>query len=389
MPVNLYYFLFFYVVFYMGNAVYGTFLPVYFVEVGYTEAQIGTLLSLGPLVAIIAQPVWGTLGDRAATKNQILKVLIAGSGISMLLYPLSDHFYYLMVMICVFTFFQTSAFAISDAITLETIDRLKTGNFGLIRMGGTIGYAIMSVVFGMIAVNHIGSMFVVYAIVMAASFLLLTRFPAVAGHQSKGRKMRIWVLFRNRKLVLYLGISFVIHVTLGYYYSFFPVYFKEIGGNNALLGWSMLISSLSEIPFLLFASRIMVRIPIPFILMGAAGITAIRWYVTSLIHEPLWILPVQMLHGLVFIVLSVTMATFINREVPDELKASGQTLNGLLSLGIARIIGSFAGGMASESFGMRSVFFYNSIITVACIVVFAILFWVYREPRSRQIKMSG
>jgi PPP family 3-phenylpropionic acid transporter len=118
MPINLAYFLFFYVFIYMSNAVYGTFIPLYFQHLGFTQPQIGTLLSLGPLIAILAQPVWGTLSDRAKTKNRILLLLIAGSGGAMLLYPLSNQFAYLLIMICVFTFFQTSIFAVSDAITL-------------------------------------------------------------------------------------------------------------------------------------------------------------------------------------------------------------------------------------------------------------------------------
>jgi PPP family 3-phenylpropionic acid transporter len=367
-------FLFFYVAIYMGNAIYGTFLPVYFQEVGFSQTQIGTLLSLGPLVAILAQPVWGTLGDRAKTKNAILQLLICGSGVSILLYPLSDHFAYLLIMICVFTFFQTSTFAISDAITLEALGR-QAGSFGIIRMGGTIGFAIMSITFGMIANSRIDAMFWIYSLVMFVSLLLILRFPSVKGHQSDGRRMKVWVLFRNRKLVLYLGFSFVLNVTLGYYYAFFPIYFRELGGDNGLLGWSMVISSMSEIPFLLFSGLIFKRVKIPYILLTAALATVLRWYLFSAIQDPYWILPVQALHGLIFIVLSVTMAAFINREVPSELKASGQTLNGLLNLGAARIIGSFIGGIASESFGMQRTFLYNAGIALLFTVVFMLMMW--------------
>ncbi|CAM3615450.1 MFS transporter [Marinicrinis lubricantis] len=388
MPVNLYTFLLFYVVIYMGNAIYGTFIPVYFDDIGFSESQIGTLLSLGPLVAILAQPVWGTLGDRAKTKNAILKILILGSGTAMLLYPLSDHFYYLLLMICVFTFFQTSIFAISDAITLETLDREKRGNYGIIRMGGTIGFAVMSLVFGFIARNHLDWMFGTYAAVMIISFVLLLKFPTIKGHQSEGRKMQIWVLFRNHKLMLYMSLNFLIQVSLGFYYAFFPVYFKDLGGDSSLLGWSMVISSLSEIPFLLFAGRIFKRIKIPYIFLGAAVATTLRWYLFYAIQSPEWLLPVQILHGLIFIVISVTMATFINKEVPDELKASGQTFNGLLSLGVARIIGSFVGGITSESFGMRNVFLYNALMILVCIVIFSIIFWKVRDKSSTQVRES-
>lgn len=379
---SLSYFLFFYVFIYAGNAVYGTFLPLYFQDIGFTAIQIGTLLSLGPFVAIIAQPIWGALGDRARTKNLILLILLAGCGITMILYPLSNAFTYLLLMICIFTFFQTSIFAISDTITLEVLDKHKLGKFGHIRLGGTIGFAIMSLVFGIISKNHIGSIFAVYSSIIVVAFLLVLKFPRVEGHQSQGRKMSILVLFRNRMLMLYFGINFILQITLGYYYSFFPMYFRELGGDNVMLGWSMVISSLSEVPFLLFADKIFKRVKIHYILLGAAGFTALRWYLFSIIDAPFWVLPVQALHGLMFIVLSVTMATYINKEVPMELKASGQTLNGLMNLGVARIIGSFAGGIATTSFGIRNVFTYNSIIALLCMGVFALFFWRGRNRET-------
>jgi PPP family 3-phenylpropionic acid transporter len=359
-------FLFFYTVIYMANAVYGTFIPVYFQSVGATPTQIGLLLSLGPLVAVLAQPLWGSIGDRAKTKNSVLRLLIIGTGVVILLFPISTQFYFLLVMVCLFTFFQTSITPLSDAITLEELDKQKRWSFGPIRLGGTVGFAVMSLVFGWIAKDHISSLFVVYALIMLISVLLLSQFPASAGYQSTGRKMNIGVLFRNRKLMLYMGINLVLQITLGYYYTFFPVYFHNMGGDSFLLGCSMVISSLSEIPFLLYSGRIMKRIRITHILLVASIATALRWFSFSLTDNPYWVLPAQVLHGLIFIVLSVTMAIYINQEVPKELKASGQTLNALLSMGIARIIGSFFGGIASETFGMKNIFFYNAWIALAC-----------------------
>lgn len=388
MPVNLAYFLFFYVFLYMGNAVYGTFIPLYFQHVGFTQAQIGTLLSLGPLVAIMAQPVWGLLSDRAKTKNSILMLLIAGSGLSVLLFPLTNMFLLLLCFICIFTFFQSSIFTISDAVTLEVLDKRGSGNFSLIRMGGTFGFAIMSIVFGLLAQKRIDLLFIVYTLILAACLLLALRFPKIEGHQKRGHKMPVWVLFRNRKLMLYICANFVFQITLGYYYAFFPLYFKELGGDSAWLGWSMVISSLSEVPFLLLSSRIFKRVPVSFILLGAGTAAALRWYLYSIVHHAYLLLPIQALHGLIFIVLSVTMAIVINKEVPNELKASGQTLNGLLSMGVARIIGSFFGGFASEAFGMRQTFFYNSIVATICIIIFACAFW-YQHAREKINRPPG
>lgn len=277
-------------------------------------------------------------------------------------------------------FFQTSIFAISDAITLEELDKQKRWSFGGIRLGGTFGFAIMSFAFGYLAKMNINYLFPVFAAVMLVSLLLLTRFPKISGYQSAGSKMQVWVLFKNRKLMIYLGINLVLQITLGYYYSFFPIYFRELGADNVMIGWSMVISSLSEIPFLLFANRLMERVRLTHILLISSFAAALRWICFSFTENPYWVLPAQALHGLIFIVLTVTMAMYINREVPKELKASGQTLNGLLSLGVARIIGSFFGGFASEAYGMRSVFLFNAWIALACS---ACIIWVtIREKKA-------
>ncbi|TLS53831.1 MFS transporter [Paenibacillus antri] len=374
MSNRLYSIVLFYFFIYMNNAVYGTFVPVYLEDIGFTNTQIGLLLSVGPLAAILAQPVWGTVSDRAKTKNSVLLLLLAGSALCMLLFPLSYSFIYVLVLICVFMFFQTPVYALGDAITLETLDRRGAGNFSHIRLAGTFGFAVMSVLFGWMAKDHIDWLFPVNLAVFGICLLLVLKFPLVEGHQSGGPKMHMGMLLRNRKLMLYLSMSFVLHITMGYYYAFFPLYFKELGADSAWVGWSMLISSLSEIPFLLLSVYIFKRVQVPYILLGAGAAAALRWYLYSVIENPVWVFPTQLLHGLIFIVLTVTMAIFINREVPAELKASGQTLHALLCLGVARMIGSFFGGAASDVYGMREVFFYNALVAAVCVGVFAVIF---------------
>ncbi len=357
----------------MGNAVYLTFMPVYLNHIGLSKTAIATLLSFGPLVAILAQPVWGGIGDRSKTKNLVLQILLLGSSLSVLLFYVSNEYFYLMVIICLVAFFQTSVYPLSDAITLEYVSKTNW-NFGPIRLAGTIGFAIMSVGFGLIAQKQIESIFVVYSLIMLFSLLICYKLPRVKGHQSTGRKVSIFVLLKNRKLVIFLLLSFIVQITLGYYYAFFPIYYREMGATNTLLGWSMVFSALSEIPFLLFAHKIIKKFGIPTVLLATAFFAGVRWIFFYFVQNPYIVLPIQMLHGVIFIVLAVTMAMYINEEVPIELKASGQTMYGLISLGVARIVGSIVGGVASEYFGLRDVFLYSAIVAFVTFIVFAIVF---------------
>lgn len=149
---------------------------------------------------------------------------------------------------------------------------------------------------------------------------------------------------------------------MGFYYTYFPIYFRKIGGSNELLGLAYFISAMSEIPFLLYADKILKRIGTRWALIGASGVAALRWLIISFIPNAYLVLPFQLLHGLIFIVLYYSMATYINQEVPKELKASGQTVNNLIGMGISRIVGSLLGGFLSDLYGIKMVFLYNSVL---------------------------
>jgi PPP family 3-phenylpropionic acid transporter len=374
--MQLYYFFVIYALLYIGNGIYNPFIPVYLNSIGLSSTAIGSLMALGPFVAIIAQPLWGMAGDRARSKNSVLKILLAGSAAAVAFYPLSINIYYLFAVIMIFTFFQTSVFPISDAITLEYLDT-SGGKFGHIRLAGTIGYAFAAVAAGILVKKNVNNMFILYFLVLALTFLIIFRLPAVKGHQSEGRKISVWKLFQNRELVILMAFTMIVQITLGFYYSFFPIYCKQMGGDDVLIGWVMFISAISEIPFLLFADKILSMLGTKNTLVISAGAAGIRWLLMFLIKNPYLVLPLSLMHGMNFVVLTFSMATYINKEVPKELRASGQTMNGLIGLGLSRIIGSMGGGFLSDLVGTRQVFLYVAILDFIAVAVFGSIFFLY------------
>jgi PPP family 3-phenylpropionic acid transporter len=241
-------------------------------------------------------------------------------------------------------------------------------------MAGTIGFAVMSVVAGAIAKRYIGAIFVLCFAVIILNFIISFFLPKVKGYQFNAPKVPIWELFKNRELVLLMIFNLIIQTTLGFYYAFFPIYFRNMGGDNALLGWAMFISAMSEIPFLLFADKILNKIGVYYTLLGSGIVAAVRWLILHFVTNPYVVLPLQALHGLIFIVLSIALATYINREVPKALRASGQTMNGLIGMGLSRIIGSMLGGTLSDMVGIRQVFLYSSLLAFATVAAFGFIF---------------
>ena len=73
---------------YIASVFYTPFISAYYACNGISAAQIGVLLTIGPIVTILIQPLWAKLSDRTQKRKQVLLLVAAGSGLSMFLYYL-------------------------------------------------------------------------------------------------------------------------------------------------------------------------------------------------------------------------------------------------------------------------------------------------------------
>ncbi|WP_010248409.1 MFS transporter [Acetivibrio cellulolyticus] len=364
-----YCFLIYYALNFMATAVFGVFMPVYLKSLNYNNGQIGVLLALGSFVALFAQPVWGVASDRAKTKNSILMFLLFSSNAIIILFRLSTNYYYIFCLLIILAFFQTPINAISDAITLEHMAGTRW-KFGPIRFAGTMGYACIAVIAGIMVKKNINGIFFLSFIIGLVVFIVSFSMPRVQGHQSKANKISIMQLFKNRELMILIFFTVTVHITLSFYNAFFSIYYKDMGADSTLLGWAIFIASVSEVFFLFKGDKIIEKLGIRNTLLGAAIIAVIRWLLLGVVSNIYIILVMQVLHGFIYIVLSYSMANYINKEVPKELKASGQTLNSVITAGFSKLIGNIGGGMLSDVIGIRQVFLLGSLIILFSIAIF-------------------
>jgi PPP family 3-phenylpropionic acid transporter len=365
---------------YMPMALYGTFMPVFLSSKGFGQAAIGAMMSVSPFVALVAQPVWGVIADRARSRNRVLKILLAGSGLVILLYLLCQSFAAFFAVTVVFLFFQMSVSPIQDAITLQHLEQTN-GRFGPIRVAGTIGYAALAAVGGLILERDLRLQFPITALLYLGALACVFGIPASRAQPSRAEpsrtaRPRMTALLADRELLLILAFATIIASTTFYYFVFYPVYFLELGGSRTLLGWSTLIATIPEIGVLFVADRLVRRVKIQWIVCGVGALTALRWLLFSLVQDPLLLLPVQAIHGLTFVLMLFSVAWHVSSVVRPELKASGQALNGFLVSGAGRILGGLLGGFVGERIGMRSMFLANAVVALAAVAVFGTVYLV-------------
>ncbi len=217
--------------YYAVTSVYQNYISKYFGAQGLTDIEIGVLMAAPPLISLIAQPVWGTLGDRSRSKTAVFRLMYLASAVLILSYLISSSFWYLLIAVTAYSFFFTALQPMNDTVALEG---LEGAPFGPVRIAGTMSFAILSPLAGTIigerwnlSIWMTGGLLIVAAMV---TFLL----PPVPGHQSESghKKMKFTELFKQKELMLLLGFVMPLQISMGYFYTYFSLHFTELEGAN-------------------------------------------------------------------------------------------------------------------------------------------------------------
>jgi PPP family 3-phenylpropionic acid transporter len=355
---------FFYAFIYMSTGAFSSYIGVYFTEKGIGHTEIGILTSIGAVVGMIAQPIWGLASDRSQSKNRILMICTLLSCITVWLVPWAGTLFLpLLLAMSLFSVFQVAINPLSDAITLELSSK-GVVRFSSIRSFGSVGYAFISIITGWLFATHIDSIFLVTSLVMFGCFMLSLGIPHVAGHQSGKNKVRLSEIFNNKQLVVMYGYTLVLSTTMGFLWAFQAIYSKEQGISLEVIGIGLAIGSVSQFPFMLFFQRIYDRFGIRNILLFSGLVHTLRWALYAFALTPFTYVLSWILHGGTYILFYMCLAEYVNKHVVKELKATGQMLNSVIQLSVGKIIGGMLGGMYVSSFGFPNAFLLMTMLGI-------------------------
>jgi PPP family 3-phenylpropionic acid transporter len=357
----------------MSLSAFGSYIGLYYTDIGLDTIQIGIITSLSAVIAVIVQPFWGLIGDRAKYKNNVLILCVFMSAISVWLVPLSSDIFWLVVTFTLlYTVFQCAVNPLSTAITLELANK-HNFTFSSVRTAGSVGYALMSFVAGWIVKYNIYYIFVLFSALMLLSLALITFIPKVEGHQKDGKKVNLKEIVKNKRIIHIYIYSLFIQSTVSFFFSFQAIYSVQQGISTELIGLGLMIGSVSQFPFMIFFDRIYKKFGIINILIFSGAVQAIRLLLFSFWLTPTSIYLIWMLHGGTVILFTLCLVEFVNTNVGSELKASGQMMNAVVMQGISMILGSLVGGICAHFIGLKFTFVINSAICFAAMIVFWIV----------------
>ena len=346
----------FYFLFYVAQAAYMPYLVLYFQSLQFNGPQIGILTSLSPLLMMVGMPLWTGLADATHRHRLIMSIgILVAIGVGLLM-PHSTTFLPVLLLVIVFSLFGAPVSSFADTATMTMLGERKE-LYGRLRLGGTFGWGIASLVFGtLIEQNGLRLAFYLFA---AGNFLVLlisqglTYSRNISGSSILSGARR---LLTSRRYVIFLLMALVSGIGLSSAnYYLFP-YMAELNATKSAMGLAQTIATISELPVLLVSPRLLKRLKPHGMLVLGMAFTVLRLLLYAAIRTPQAVLVSQLMNGLTYALIWVAGVSYADQSAPPGMSASAQGLFGATIFGIGAAIGSFTGSLLLEALGGRGMF---------------------------------
>ncbi|NMO95387.1 MFS transporter [Paenibacillus lemnae] len=335
-----------------------SYFPLYYKELGFSSTQVGYLYAVGPLISMFSNMIWSYASDKYRTIKKIMMLLIGGQLTLLLFLTQANSFGAVFMIISLFYFFYYPVYPLADTMAIQTAKRYNR-SFTVIRVFGSIGFALFALGIGYVISLAGANRAVVIGIAIGTVTLILSlllRDGVVK--RSGGMELSGLVKMLRSKEIFWFFIC-VFALALGHRMNeaFLTLTMAQLGADEGLIGWSLMLSAVSEIPIFFLLSKYGDKIKELPLLAFASLMYAVRFVLMGIVSDPMSVLAVQALHSVTFGVFYVTAVRYISRLVPTDYQATGMALFTVFwSSASGLISGTFGGGLF-ESAG-RVTFYY-------------------------------
>ena len=361
--------------FYFSWGMFACIISVALAGKNMSATEISLISSAASLFAILFQPVTGYLADKFQSPKKVGVVCLFLAIITGIAFGYSKSFILLFLMNGLTQGFLNGTMGLSDSLAARS-----TYSFGSIRVWGSVLYAIAAQLAG-IVYDNISPLFnyYIFAIGVAITIVGFSGMKDIAPEET-GNNDKVTIkevirnLIKNKKYLLFLAILCVSRGVEYAQFTYLPLFIKELGGSTTLVGTTLLLSTLSEIPMVFFSDRVIRKFGYRSLMIFSCIMTIIRFVWYSTLPTPQMIMVVFFWQGLTSIIMILVAVKIIpdivdKRYVNTAYGISLMLSKGLFSLIYVIVIGAILDGLpGNEGYRFMYWIFVGSTVLALALV---------------------
>lgn len=358
---------------YIAEFLFYSVFPLYLKKLSYSGTQIGLILSLSPLLLVMALPFWSRFDSGSARKKVLIIAAVSTIALQIVL-SVPMQFVFFALFAALYAIFKAPFYPSIDA--LATIYSMENKiEYSSLRAFGSLGYIIAVVV----ATSLIDRVSFVWLLSLSTALFLILILSTISlkplqSDIIKGEdKSNLKLLFKNHYFIIFLIAQVFVFSTFMINCGFDLLYLDSRGVSPAFFG----ISTIGRVSIEIISFFILVKLKIPYkkmfvILPAFFLVQSILYFFTVNIYI---ILTITMLTGFpggalfylnnkyiarIVRIKNITKATYITAIVQNLFIAIFTFLSGIIidHIGI-RYIYLFTGCSFIFSIPFIAIFFKN------------------------------
>ncbi|ERJ13750.1 MFS transporter [Haloplasma contractile] len=304
-------------------------------ELFFTGTQIGLILASTALFQIVAMPVWGILTDYIKSPKRTLSISLVFCSLTIFVLMFVSSFIAFISFIILFTLFRAPIFYLYDEMILS-ISKIKVVNYGFIRAGGSIGFAVAAFI------GFFFSKFFDYNIffLLSAVFFISAVTIIFFIRDVEYNKPRIHIkrdlpfLFTERSFVLLCLLIFITIGVLETNMSLMGNYLKDFGGSDFQIALAIFLSASIELPVLTYSKRLYQYISFKKIVVIITILNIAKYLILYFFDSVALVLILAPVHGITYGLIYPLFIYMVEAMVPKKiLSTSLSLLNAFVALG--------------------------------------------------------
>jgi len=372
-------------IFYSTNAILIPYLPLLMKSHGFSPLETGSLLAIGPFIAIFAQPLAGMISDKIGAIRPILIALWTLMGVSALLLFTTGAQSVAAVAVVALNVFFLPAVSLLDALMVKNAEQLNE-TYSSLRLWGSVGFMLTLIIVGgqFDAWGGVHALVWIFAPIWIGVFVIfmIMREPKIehASDESSETRLSRPMLRRallNPSLFIFLGLIFLVAIPHRMNDTLLSLHMEHLGANSRQISWAWAVAGASEVIGFYVMAKIIRGDRLKQLLGLTALLYAIRWGLYMFITEPWAIVALQVTHMFTYVVIWAGSIEYISTSLPKQIVATGQALLSMVFIGLGGLAGGSIGGAIQEHIGESAM--YAMGVVCAAVAWIGFMVWSRRS----------
>ena len=361
--------------------IFSPYWSLYLQMLGFDARAIAVLMSLLMVMRVFAPTVWGWLADRTGRRRWIVQLSADLSLIAYVGVFFGSSFAWLFAVMAAMSFFWSASLPLVEATTFSVL-KDRTGDYGVIRVWGSIGFVLAVVGVGYF-LDWAGVATLVWlALGAKIGIALCARGVPETGPSPQAADLGpVWRVLVRAEVLAFFAACFLMAAAHGGYYTFYSIYLVEHGYSKGDVGWLWALGVIFEIGVFLQLPRLMRRFTIRQILVFSFACAVVRFTVIGWAVDNVWLIALaQVLHAATFGSYHAAAVAAVHHYFRGRHQAQGQALYTSLSFGAGGAFGALASGYTWEALGPAMTF---TLASAAALLGLVLIVWRVRPvPQS-------